>query len=242
MAAYVLRVNGRDPPHRRGARRQPALGPALRPGSDGQQVRLRRRLLRRLHRAHGRAAHAVVHLSALPDSPTSPSPPSKPSPRTAGCIRCRKRFSRPRPFSAATAPWHGHRRDWLARSASESIRRRHRQSPRSQRLPVRHLSADCPRDPTGGRENASAPWLILLPALSGVEGRPSPNATSFPSRRATRSSRSTSIGASSFVCSPRSAAGCIVIASVPAAAQQESGRASGRPRGRGRCRRLDSHR
>ena len=60
MARFPLRVNGRRHEIEGEAGRQPALRPARTTWPDGQQVRLRRRALRRLHGARRRPGDAIV--------------------------------------------------------------------------------------------------------------------------------------------------------------------------------------
>ena len=102
MPLFTLRINGRT--HRVEGEPDDSLLSVLRHdlGADGQQIRVRRRPLRRLHRARRRqttrscvtgisrvAGKAITTIEGLAEGDR--------------CIRFSRRFSRPKRFSAATA-------------------------------------------------------------------------------------------------------------------------------------------
>ena len=89
-------------------------------------------------------------------------------------------------------------------SSPNPIRRGHRHGARSQRLPMRHLSAHRPGDSDWRRGRCERVVADRSRLALSIEARAT---TSSPSRCGTRSSRPTSIAASSCVCSPRWAAG-----------------------------------
>ena len=141
-----------DAPGRGRAGRQPAGGASLRARPDRREVRLRRRLLRRLHGArrqpgHARLRHAPRRDRRCRHHDDRGARAGRPPASGAGSLS-RGRGLPVRLLHAGDGDGSGR----PASRQSRADRSGHREGARPQRLPLRHLPAHRSRDQTGGGE------------------------------------------------------------------------------------------